>query len=129
MGFEVPQTTLRLQFTDPSYSGLEVVCAAVPWGQVSEAAELAHVDPGNITDADQAKIDRLIGSFADALVEWNLIRDGEPVPATRQGVESLDLLFVMQLVGAWLAGLGELVAAQARSDAELARSLQSDALG
>jgi hypothetical protein len=129
MGFEVPQTTLRLVFTDPSYSGLEVVCAVVPIGQVQEAAKLADVDPKNVTDEDMARVERIIGAFADALVSWNLTRKGRKVPATRRSVESLDLIFVMQLIAAWLMGLGELVAAQAQEDAELAKSIQVDALG
>ena len=128
-GFEVPQNTLRLKFTDPSYNGLEVVCRAVPLGELRETAALANVDPKNITDEDQARVDRLIGSFADALVSWNLTRKGRKVPATRKGVDSLDLIFLMQLIGAWLAGLGELVAEQAQSDAELVAALPVQALG
>ena len=128
-GFEVPQTTLRLAFTDPSYGGLEVVCRAVPLGELQEAAELANVDPKNVTDEDQARLERLIGSFADALVSWNLTRRGKKVPATREGVDSLDIIFTMQLIAAWLAGLGELVAAQAQSDAEMVASLPVQALG
>lgn len=129
MGFEVPRTTLRLKFTDPSFNGLEVVCQVVPLGELRAAAELAKVDPKNITDEDQARVDRLVGAFTDALVSWNLTRKGRKVPATRKGVDSLDLLFTMQLIAAWLTGLGELVAKQAVDDAEIAQTLQVNALG
>ena len=129
MGFEVPQTTLRLKFVDPSFNGLEVVCRAVPLAELQEAAKLADIDPRDITDEDQARVEQLVAAFAAALVSWNLTRGGRKVPATRKGVQSLDLIFTMQLIAAWLAGLGELVAAQAQEDAEVAKTLQVDALG
>jgi hypothetical protein len=129
MGFEVPQTTMRLVFADPSYNGLEVVCAVVPIGEVQEAAKLADVDPKNITDEDLERVDRLVAAFADALISWNLTRKTKKVPATKAGVGSLDIIFTMQLVSAWLEGLGELIASQAQSDAELAKTLQTEALG
>jgi hypothetical protein len=130
MGFEVPEPQhLRLVFSDPSYSGLEVVCRLVPVGQLTEAATLAGIDPKAVRSEDAQKVQNLIGAFAQALVSWNLTRKGRKVPATRAGVDSLDLIFIMQLIEAWLSAVGKVITEQANTDAELAETLQAEPLG
>jgi hypothetical protein len=130
MGFEVPEPRhMRLVFADPSFKGLEVVCRLVPVGQLSEAASLADVDPKAIRLEDAEKVQRLIDAFAGALVSWNLTRRSRKVPATPKGVGSLDLLFTMQLIEAWLTAVGQVIAEQAQGDAELAETLQTEPLG
>lgn len=114
-GFEVPQTQLRLVFSDPSYAGLEVVCALPPLDKLEETAAIA-ADPAAVTPDTAA---RLLDTFAEQLVSWNLTRNGEPVPATRAGLGSLDLLFAMQLIMAWLSSTGELLKQQRATEAAL----------
>jgi hypothetical protein len=130
MGYEVPEPQhLRLVFSDPSFGGLEVVCRLVPVGQLTEAASLAGIDPKAVRPEDAQKVQNLIGAFAQALVSWNLTRKGRKVPATRAGVDSLDLIFTMQLIEAWLSAVGKVIVAQVQEDSELAETLQSEALG
>lgn len=139
-GFEVPESRhVRLVFADPSFHGLEVVCRLVPVGQLTEAAGLADVDPKAVRPEDAKKVENLIDAFAKALVSWNLTRgsyrtqSGErkarKVPATRKGVDSLDLIFTLQLIEAWLSAVGKVVAEQANEDAELAETLQAEPMG
>lgn len=109
MGFEVPQNTLRLVFTDPSYSGLEVTCRVASLDEMRTAAALDQVDPHNVRPEDLDAVNKLLDAFAGALVEWNLTAGKRKVPATRKGVGSLSLTFAMQLVGAWLEAHGELI--------------------
>ena len=130
-GFELQETLVRLRFEDPSFDGLEVVCSVVPIGELTAAASLANVDPTNIQTEDLAKVDQLIDTFASALREWNLTRRGRPVPAIHRGVKSLDLVFSMQLIAAWLTGAAEVLAkeaAESMSADQVAASLTSEAL-
>lgn len=131
MGFEVPDTLITLKFADPSFDGLEVKCKLVPLAQVTEAASLANVDPNRLNNEDLAKVERLVAAFASALVEWNLTRKGKKVPATMSGVKSLDIVFTMQLVEAWLSAMGKIIADQAtasRDNAEVEESLPVESL-
>jgi hypothetical protein len=128
-GYEVPQDTIKLKFSDPSFEGLEVVCHSVPYGNLTETAEMAKIDPKNVTDEDLERVDRLVKAFSDNLVSWNLTREGKKVPVTNAGVKSLNLVFLLQIVEGWLQGTAELVATQAQKDSELAETLSMDALG
>jgi hypothetical protein len=123
MGYEVPENIVRLVFSDPSFDGLEVVCRLATVSQIAAAAQLTAVDAKNIRPEDAKYVENLIGDFANALVSWNCTRKGEQVPATREGAGSLDPLFTMQLVEAWLSGSGEILAEQAKDDAELEASI------
>lgn len=121
MGYEVPENTLRLMFTDSSFEGLEVVCKLASIDQISSAAALASIDPKN--PKEYARVEQIMTDFAAALVSWNCTRKGRKVPPTSRGVGSLDPVFVMQLVEAWLSGSGQLLKDQAAADAELEQTL------
>lgn len=109
-GFEVPDNRLRLQFSDPSFAGLEVVCRLATMDQINASAKLGDLDLNKLSAGElEAELGRIIGEFADALISWNLRRDAQPVPATADGVGSLDSLFVMQLVEAWMSNSGKLL--------------------
>jgi hypothetical protein len=123
-GYEVPQNTLKLKFADPTFDGLEVVMLVVPLSILTETSQLAKADPEDISDDDLQRLERLVSSFSDSLVSWNLTRKGRKVPATRKGVDSIDMVFTLQLIDAWMQGLGVLMINQAQEDAETAKSLQ-----
>lgn len=125
MGFEVKETRVRLRFTDPSFAGLEVVCALIPLDELVAAASLARIDLSDITDEDLAKVTQLRDAFAGALRSWNLTRDGKPVPADLAGVRSLDTVFLLQLIEPWLAHSAELAAKQQAERAEIEATLPS----
>lgn len=125
-GFEVPDNRLRLVFSDPSFAGLEVVCQLATIDQIKNAAALGDIDPEKASDGEIAtELNRIISEFATALVSWNLKRQGAPVPATRDGVGSLDSLFTMQLVEAWMSNSGKVLkdrAQQMKAAAEVDES-------
>lgn len=125
-GFEAPDNRLKLVFSDPSFAGLEVVCRLATMDQIKSSAKLGDLDPNALSAGElEAEVGRIIGEFADALISWNLRRDREPVPATAQGVGSLDSLFVMQLVEAWMSNSGKLLrdrAQQMQASAEVDES-------
>jgi hypothetical protein len=104
-GFEVPETILRLDFVDRSFDGLVVRMFPASTGAVERIGSLAFIDPkAGITKDVYDTMVFARKAFADALVEWNLRRRGVAVPATVEGVGSLDDAFLMQLVGAWMEG-------------------------
>lgn len=127
VGFEVPETTLQLSFTDPSYAGLEVACRMAPRGVLTAAASLGGVDPRRFTREHAATLDHLSDAFAESLLSWNLTRNGVDVPATKEGVDSLDLAFLMQLVTPWLEGTGQALAQQAAEQAAHSVSPEEEA--
>lgn len=86
MSFESPNIVLRIEFgPGTKYAGF--------WAKVGvpTVAEFLAVR----TDAD------LIGAMASHLVEWNLTADGEPVPATVEGVNRQSHHLVLSLANAW----------------------------
>jgi hypothetical protein len=98
-GFEPKRKTYRLKFEDPDLAGVEVVMASLTIEAMVGMAAAADAVRGDAPDA--AMIGDLFGRFAAALKEWNVTSDGQPVPATRDGVMSQDLDFVMAVFEAY----------------------------
>lgn len=48
-------------------------------------------------------LSKMCGALAGALKDWNLLNDGEPVPATKAGLMAQDIDFVMALAREWAA--------------------------
>lgn len=114
-GYEVDETLARLKF--PDKDGLDVLCSMPGLDELFAAAELTSVKPEKLTATDYAKVNAVIESFGHSVREWNLTRDGEPVPATADGVKSLPMKFRMELIEAWLTAASEMVAARANEKA------------
>ena len=112
-GFEVQETLVRLQFTDPAYAELEVQCAAISVGDLREAASLATINQESPSELELKKIDKLIAAFATSLRSWNLTRRGKPIPATLRGVQSLERWAIppgigaLNLIEAWMIAMAE----------------------
>jgi hypothetical protein len=92
MGFTPRPKTYRLVFDDPDYAGAEVVCSSAPLGALLEMGD---------TIEDYRKFGD------DYLVSWNLETDGEPIPATGEGLLStgVDIVFARALLRAWAQAL------------------------
>lgn len=89
--------TLKLVFEAPEFEGLEVRIRPMTLAQLLDVGRL---DKGNGTNAES--IDRYTPFIADALLSWNVEEDdGTPVPATVDGLRSLDLDTLLALVRAW----------------------------
>ncbi len=106
--YERPPKRYVLKFED--HPGLEVVMKGLPVGEFLELAQMAGRLQGRnllalsgeeLAGAIEAT-DGLFAKFAAALVSWNLDENGQPVPATVDGVRSQDLDFILELLLAWM---------------------------
>jgi hypothetical protein len=102
-------TVYDLRFDDPELAGTTVKLRR-SYGLIDAAAGLRTVNldairAGMARPEDMERLRELVDEFADALVAWNLTDDGAPVPTTRAGVRSRDLLFVLALVAAFVDAL------------------------
>lgn len=106
MGY-VRNTVYKLEFEDPAMQGLEVRAKSVPLKSILKLTKLTGRDLKQLPMQEQLDtMSDMIGMFADALVGWNLENeDSTPVPADRDGLESQDFDFVMQIITAWMDAL------------------------
>ena len=108
-------TVLRLKFDDPELAKLEVRLRQ-SYGLVDSAgglvgADLDAIRAGQANPADLERLRALVADFSGALVSWNLEDDnGQPVGTDVHTVRSLDLLFVLTLVGAFLSAVVDMAA-------------------
>lgn len=97
MGYVREKKIFRLTFSDPSFSGLEVMAGSTSVGKLLEVSKM-----GSQTLSEE-QVGVVFGVFADALISWNLENeDGTPVPATLEGLYEQDVEFVMQIVQSWM---------------------------
>jgi hypothetical protein len=103
MGYKKKVKTFELSFKgDAEYDGLELTMKGLSIGKYLKIAELADT-----ADSDKtADLRPMLSSFADALVSWNMEDEDElEVPASLEGIESLDIEFVMTLISKWLTSV------------------------
>jgi len=88
-----------LAWEDGDYAGLEVKVSSIPVGELAEVLELSQ-------SADAASALELIARLAGKLKGWNIQDDdGNPVPATLEGLKSLDLGEMGEIVAKWVAAM------------------------
>lgn len=100
----VPKRTLyKLDFAETEHAGLEVTTKSASMAALLDILGLADsVEAAGLKNADRAQMDKLFGLFDEVLVSWNVeTDDGEPVPASKDGLLSQDPEFVMTVIGAW----------------------------
>lgn len=119
MGY-VRNKIYRLVFEDPDMDGLEVRAKSVPLGQMLEFTKLQGQDLENLPRDRQAEtMTAMLETFAGVLVDWNLEEDTPagrvPVPATLDGLKTLDFDFVMQIIVAWMDAIMAVAAPLGRS--------------
>lgn len=123
----------KLKFADPEMNGLEVRARSVP---LRVALRLMRLSTGERQNMGADQVEEMLDVFSGALVSWNLEDDvlgedgqptGEkvPVPATREGLESQDMDFVMDIVLAWQDALMAVSAPLAKTSPNGARSLEA----
>lgn len=106
VGFEAPSTGSKLDFTGTPYEGLEVTADSVPMGMMLDvmAAYTAFTEGGNDPARIAPAFASLSESFASVLESWNVERKGVQVPATLEGIRSLDFTFAVAIIVAWITG-------------------------
>jgi hypothetical protein len=114
MGHRREDNIYRLRFADPDMDGLIVRARPASVGVAMDMMGLADlVDKGpSAISADQVKtVVNVFREFASALIEWNREdTEGNPVPATLEGIRSEDMQFMLKVVTAW-ANAGDSVPA------------------
>ena len=86
-------------------AGLEVVTKGLTIDRLNSILPLAESlqDTGRSLPDKMAEADKLFRSFARSLVSWNLEdEDGNPVPATYEGVADQDFDFALKLILVWV---------------------------
>lgn len=101
MGFEVEVPIYKLKFHGTKWEGLEVKMESAAVGFLFDCARLAEELSASKGVEQMEKIEKLINSVADCLVEWNITKRGEPVPATVAGLRLQPIDLVLELIQAW----------------------------
>ena len=113
MGFQYQARVYNLVFDDPNLDGLEVKVGSLSIG------ELRRITERQDGDSDSETTDAMLGSFAKALIKWNLEDDaGFPVPTTTQGINDQPMDLIMNIIQAWLSAMTDV-------DDELGKGLAS----
>lgn len=124
-GYRVEPRIYRLVFEDRP--GLEVRVRSVELGVFLDIIGMAGMDVTRLTAANVEEVAHLFDVFAAALVGWNLETGDGPVPATVEGLRSLEFDFVLELVQAWMDAIasvpGPLGASSNGGDRSLEASL------
>lgn len=101
MGYRKIPTIYELVFEDPDYEGLEVRCKALKLGRVRKL--MSVVGKSEMTNDELAA---LFGILEEGLISWNLEdENGDPVPATREGIDDQEVPFILDIVDTWLDGM------------------------
>jgi hypothetical protein len=96
-GYEAEAKVLVLTFED--HPGLEVTARSPSTGGLLDLQEAAE---------EAASVDglrKLFRMFAGYLADWNVTRDGEPVPASYEGLLSLDPGFVRAVTDGFIGAV------------------------
>lgn len=113
MGFTAPTAIFPLTFQNPALQGLEVWMARPPITVIGDMMMFGKLTPDNMTDEDVARLVRVFDAFSKSLQRWNVEIDvlnengiptgeKEAVPATKEGVESLDGNFLLLIILGWI---------------------------
>jgi hypothetical protein len=112
-GFRRQARTIVLHFTG-ELEGLEVRARSVSVGTITRMLELAQKVQGKLAPEDIGIIGELFGTFAAAVVSWNLeheeasevpgVSTWVPTPISVAGLEKHDGDFVLDMIMAWIDG-------------------------
>ena len=88
----VKRKVYKLVFQDEDLAGIEITVRSLTTGQLIELQE-----------AQQSGMhEKFTNMLAEKLVDWNVEdEDGTPVPATLEGVRSMDLEFNNKVIDVW----------------------------
>lgn len=87
---------------DHPLHGLEVTARSVSMRDLLAVMELASLAGASLRD-QAVGVGRLTEKLAELIVSWNLEdEDGNPVPATAEGVQGQDMDFVLALCESWI---------------------------
>lgn len=106
MGFVVKRTIFDLIFTDPDLEGIRVSAGSIDTGTF---LDMTSTMSGGVTQEDISAVRKLFTQFSTVLESWNLEEeDGTVIPATIEGMYSLEFPFTIRLIKAWLSTVGSI---------------------
>ena len=104
MGFRPEPTIYNLSFEGTALDGLTVrmSCCTIRENAEMLKASVRNTDNSGVTAQDLEDNDRILDLFCNHLVSWNL-EDlaGQPVPTSREGIDTQERTLVAQLINAW----------------------------
>jgi hypothetical protein len=108
VSFEEPHPLAGLTLQTKGLSVKEFAAFGLRLGEVA-MVERAGTDADQLSELRNliGAIDEVKAMFADKLIEWDMLEeDGSPVPATLEGVLSLDDDEFFGVVNEWLTAIG-----------------------
>jgi hypothetical protein len=127
MGYKREAPVFKLVFDDPEFDGLEVRAKSMPLGAMFEFQALQER-----ADKDASAALEVLSRFAGVLVSWNLEDDqDQPVPCNLDGLKTLDMPFVLEIVKGWMTAVASvpkapLTPSSAAGTSVLERSIAMD---
>jgi hypothetical protein len=104
VGYRPPSQKFKIEYA-PGHDlhGLELTVKQGNMGIAMRVAKLSKLrSDKNMSPENIAMIDEAFDAFASILVSWNVEDDdGNPVPATKDGLYSLDFEFLATVMTAW----------------------------
>lgn len=139
MGFTPKRKTYRLTFAESELSGLVVSAHSVTTGRLLSIQELLEASGSSAVNnevdkvAASAAFRSMVEMFAEALVDWNLEDDDrQPVPATIDGLLTLESDVVLEIISAWTSAISgvsaPLASGSPSGETSLEASLQMETL-
>lgn len=132
MGHQRKRTIYKLVFQD-EYEGMEVRARSMPLGKFMKMAKLLDLDTTALTSTDVESMSELFALFVEVLIDWNLedtVEDDEgnevvtPVPATLDGIMSLEIDEAMMIIVKYSDALGGIAAPLAQPSTDGSPSLE-----
>jgi hypothetical protein len=128
-GYQRKKKIYKLIFADEEMNGLEVRCHSISIETMLELTALAGLAGkalSEFTTDDYDSVNTVFEAFSGALVSWNLEdEDGNPVPATLEGVKTQDLDFIDVIIKAWMERVAGISDPLARNSTAGQRSLEA----
>lgn len=94
MPFET-RRTMRFDFVDPDD---ETQTAYL------RASSITFAEWRSILDSDQ-QLTRAVEVLTEHLIEWDFVQDGQPLPATAEGLDALEPSLRWFVVNQWIVGV------------------------
>jgi hypothetical protein len=97
---KIGKKLLVLQFEDPDFIGVQVKAYSTSLGRALEIS--GQAEAARKADSGTSQFQNLLSEFVAKLQSWNIDDDdGRPVPATREGLLSLDLNDAKYILVSW----------------------------
>lgn len=110
MGYKPKRQLVELDFSETEHAGLEVTTRKISvdalLGFVDLLEKADQLGGADLKPEDAKVVSDLFSRFAKVLVSWNVEDDDDqPVPATFEGIGTLDFDFVMEIITAWFVSV------------------------